>query len=137
MKYLRFIFFGLLFGIVMVKAQIVSWYRIVEMFHFDAFHMYGVIGSAVVLGVISVSIIKHRKLKDMYGEVIHMPDKNHSWSRYLIGGFIFGLGWALIGACPGPMFVLFGGGYFSILIVMLGALVGTFIYGMLRDHLPH
>lgn len=137
MKYLKFLLVGVLFGIVMTKAQIISWYRIYEMFQFDAFHMYGIIGSAVVLGVIMVQVIKRTRLKSMLGEPIRFVPKNKTIIRYLVGGTIFGLGWALAGACPGPMFVLVGFGYLPILIVIGGALLGTLAYGMLRDKLPH
>ena len=137
MQYLKFLLTGVLFGIIMSKAEIISWYRIYEMFRFDAFHMYGIIGSAVVLGVIIVQTMKKRESKNMYGEAIRFNPKNKSIPRYLIGGTIFGLGWAMVGACPGPMFVLVGHGYWSILIVIFGALVGTLVYGMLRGRLPH
>lgn len=137
MQYLKFLLTGVLFGMIMSKAEIISWYRIYEMFRFDAFHMYGIIGSAVVLGVIIVQTMKKRESKNMYGEAIRFNPKNKSIPRYLIGGTIFGLGWAMVGACPGPMFVLVGHGYWSILIVIFGALVGTLVYGMLRGRLPH
>ena len=137
MKYIKFLFIGIFFGIVLAKAEIISWYRIFEMFRFDAFHMYGVIGSAVVLGVIVVQIIKRSKLKDMYGEPINFNPKNMSIARYLIGGTFFGLGWALVGACPGPMFILLGYGYLPILVVIAGAVLGTYFYGMIRNRLPH
>jgi len=137
MQYLKFLLTGVLFGMIMSKAEIISWYRIYEMFRFDAFHMYGIIGSAVVLGVIIVQTMKKRESKNMYGEAIRFNPKNKSIPRYLIGGIIFGLGWAMVGACPGPMFVLVGHGYWSILIVIFGALVGTLVYGLLRGRLPH
>ena len=107
------------------------------MFRFEAFHMYGVIGTAVGLGVILVQIIKRTKLKDVTGTPIHIEPKNRGIVRYLVGGTFFGLGWALVGACPGPMFVLVGNGYLPILIVILGAVLGTFVYGLLRTKLPH
>lgn len=137
MKYLKFILLGIVFGIVMVKAEIISWYRIYEMFRFDSFHMYGIIGSAVILGVIGTYLIKRSKAKSIEGNTIHFSPKNKSVPRYLIGGIFFGLGWALVGACPGPMFVLLGAGYIPILIVLAGALLGTFTYGALRSKLPH
>lgn len=137
MKYLKFILLGVLFGIALAKAEIISWYRIYEMFQFDAFHMYGVIGSAVVLGAIMVQVIKRSKMKDMYGEQINFNDKNMSVPRYLIGGTFFGLGWALVGACPGPMFILLGYGYLPILVVIFGAILGTYFYGVFRSKLPH
>lgn len=137
MKYLKYLVLGIVFGIIMAKAEIISWYRIYEMFRFDSFHMYGIIGSAVVLGILMVFIVKKLKLKNIYGEQIQFSPKNMSIPRYLIGGTIFGMGWALVGACPGPMFVLLGAGYWSILIVIVSAIFGTFLYGILRDKLPH
>ena len=137
MKYLKFILTGILFGIVMTKAEIISWFRIYEMFRFEAFHMYGVIGTAVCLGAVIIQIIKRTKLKDVTGTAIHFEPKNKGVARYLVGGTFFGLGWALVGACPGPMFVLLGNGYLPIVIVILGAVLGTFVYGLLRSKLPH
>ena len=137
MKYLKFLLVGVAFGIVMTKAEIISWYRIYEMFRFESFHMYGVIGSAVILGAIVILLIKRSKLKSSKGEEIKFVDKKKSIVRYLVGGIIFGLGWAMTGACPGPMFVLLGNGVFSILIVIGSAVVGTFLYGLLKDKLPH
>jgi len=137
MKYLRFLVVGILFGIVMAKAEIISWYRIYEMFQFDAFHMYGVIGSAILLGILGIQYIKKNQIKSIEGEHIEIAPKNLSITRYLAGGIIFGLGWAMTGACPGPMFVLVGYGYYAILIVIVGALLGTFTYGLLRSKLPH
>lgn len=121
----------------MFKSEAASWFRIYEMFEFKAFHMYGIIGSAVILGVIIVRIIKRFKVKSFYGEQITFNPKNKSVPRYLIGGIIFGLGWALAGACPGPMFTLIGAGYLPILIVIVSAIAGTYLYGVLRDKLPH
>jgi uncharacterized membrane protein YedE/YeeE len=137
MKAIKFLVVGVLFGIVMTKAEIISWYRIYEMFHFQSFHMYGIIGSAVVLGMLFVQIIERTRLKDMYGSEIQFTPKKKSIARYLIGGIIFGLGWALTGACPGPMFTLLGNGFGVMLIVIVSALFGTFMYGVLRDKLPH
>ena len=137
MKYLKFLLLGILFGLVMAKAEIISWYRIYEMFNFDAFHMYGVIGSAVILGAIGVQILKRSKAKSIHGENLQLKDKDSGVARYLVGGTIFGLGWALIGACPGPIFVLIGYGYLPILVVLIGPLIGTFLYRMLRSKLPH
>jgi uncharacterized membrane protein YedE/YeeE len=137
MQYLKYLIIGVVFGTVMTKAEIISWYRIYEMFRFDAFHMYGIIGSAVVLGVLMVQFIKRRKVNNMYGEPIRFTPKLMSVPRYLIGGIVFGLGWAMVGACPGPMFVLVGHGYPAILIVIIGALLGTMVYGLLRRVLPH
>lgn len=137
MKYLKFLLAGIFFGIILAKAEIISWYRIYEMFRFDAFHMYGVIGSAVVLGVIIVQLIKRSKMKDMYGAPITFNPKDMSIPRYLIGGIFFGLGWAMVGSCPGPMFILLGYGYLPILVVIAGAILGTYVYGLMRNKLPH
>jgi uncharacterized membrane protein YedE/YeeE len=137
MKYIKFFAIGILFGIVMSKAEIVSWYRIYEMFKFQSFHMYGVIGSAVILGIVMVQFFKNKTIKNYKGEAIKIDEKGSGWKRTLFGGTIFGLGWALAGACPGPMFVLIGHGAFSILIVILGAVLGTFLYGVFRTKLPH
>lgn len=137
MKYLKFLLLGVFFGIVLAKAEIISWFRIYEMFRFESFHMYGVIGSAVILGIIAVQIIKRTQMKSIENETIELKPKNQSIARYLIGGTFFGLGWGLVGACPGPIFILIGFGYYPILIVLLGALLGTFVYGLLRNKLPH
>lgn len=137
MKFLKFLFVGLFFGIVLVKSEAVSWYRIYEMFKFQSFHMYGIIGSAVLLGIISLWVIKKLKLKSSEGRAIRLQPKDKSFTRYILGGIIFGLGWALAGACPGPMYILVGTGVFSMFIVVAAAVLGTFAYGMLRDKLPH
>ena len=137
MKYLKFLLVGIFFGIVLVKSEAVSWYRIYEMFKFQSFHMYGIIGSAVILGVIIVWLIKKSKLKSTEGNTIDLPPKDRVITRYLAGGIIFGLGWALAGACPGPMYILVGTGVISMLIVIAAAVLGTFVYGLLKDSLPH
>jgi uncharacterized membrane protein YedE/YeeE len=121
----------------MIKSEAASWFRIYEMFQFNAFHMYGIIGSALVLGVIIIQLIKRKKLNSFFGEQIQIAPKEKSISRYLIGGIIFGLGWALVGVCPGPMFVLVGAGYLPVLVVIVSALLGTLIYGILKNKLPH
>ncbi|MEZ4757990.1 MAG: DUF6691 family protein [Flavobacteriales bacterium] len=134
---LRFILLGILFGVMFTKAEVISWYRIQEMFHFASFHMYGVIGSAVVLGAIGTALIKRWRLKDLQGNPILFQDKQRTWPRYLLGGTIFGLGWALTGACPGPLYTLIGAGHPVFVVVLASALAGTWAYGALRDHLPH
>jgi uncharacterized membrane protein YedE/YeeE len=134
---LKFGIVGMLFGIALSKGQVVSWYRIYEMFRFDSFHMYGIIGSAVVLGALVTLFIKRTQLTDIEGNVIRFNPKNMSIPRYLIGGTIFGLGWAMTGACPGPMYILLGKGFMVIGITIVGALLGTLLYGILRDKLPH
>lgn len=137
MKSLKFLLVGIVFGTIMYKAQLVSWFRIYEMFRFESFHMYGVIGSAVGLGIIFVQLIKRFKIKSIEGQEIEIAPKDKGFARYILGGTIFGLGWALAGACPGPMYVLVGTGAFSILIVIAAAMLGTFVYGLLMKKLPH
>lgn len=137
MKAFKYILAGLIFGIMMVKSEAASWFRIQEMFRFQSFHMYGIIGTAVCLGILAVWIIKKYELKDMAGQKISIQPKERLIKRYLIGGLIFGLGWALAGSCPGPMFVNLGYGYLPAILVIAGALAGTFLYGILRDKLPH
>lgn len=137
MKQIIFIIVGFFFGIIMYKSEAASWFRIYEMFRFESFHMYGIIGTALFFGVLFVFIIKKIGIKALDGNPINIQPKNKSFSRYIIGGVIFGLGWALVGACPGPIFVLIGSGYFPVVIVLLAAIVGTLIYGVIRDKLPH
>jgi len=137
MKYLSYLSIGVFFGIIMYKSEAASWFRIYEMFQFGSFHMYGIIGSALVLGVIGIQLIKKFKIKTIGGSEMKLQPKEKGVTRYLIGGIIFGLGWALAGACPGPMYVLVGAGYYSILVVIAGALLGTFVYGIVKDKLPH
>jgi len=137
LKYLKFLAVGFFFGVLLVKSEIVSWYRIFEMFKFQSFHMYGIIGSAIALGMIGLLIMKKFKVKDINGNQISIPDKEHRFKGGLIGGAIFGLGWGLAGACPGPMYVLIGTGVLTIAIVLMGTIIGTFIYGILRPRLPH
>ena len=137
MKNIKFLIAGTLFGIIMFKSEAASWYRIQEMFRFQAFHMYGIIGLAVALGVPMVAIIKARKIKDYAGSQIVFTPKACSIPRYLIGGTIFGLGWALSGACPGPIVVNIGAGYAGYSIVLIAAVLGTFLYGLIKDKLPH
>lgn len=136
-NYIKFLVLGILFGIVMVKSEAVSWYRIYEMFHFQSFHMYGIIGVAVATGMIGIQIIKRTNLKDFKGNPISIKPKESGRFRYLVGGALFGLGWGLVGTCPGPVFVLIGAGFYPVIIVLIGALAGTFIYGVVKDRLPH
>jgi uncharacterized membrane protein YedE/YeeE len=137
MKVLKYLLVGFVFGIVLTKSEAVSWYRIYEMFQFQSFHMYGIIMVAIGTGVIGIQIIKRKKIKDIKGLPIEISDKEPGSFRYWIGGLIFGLGWALVGSCPGPIFILLGAGFWSVLIVFFGALVGTYLYGVLKDKLPH
>ena len=136
-KYIKFFIVGILFGIVLVKSEAVSWYRIFEMFKFQSFHMYGIIGTAVITGITLLLIAKLLKVKNIEGSFLQVPLKESGFKRYIIGGTIFGLGWALCGACPGPMYILIGTGVPSILIVIASALLGTFVYGIVKDKLPH
>ncbi len=137
MKNIKFLIAGVLFGIILSKTEVVSWYRIYEMFKFQSFHMYGVIGSAVALGIVFVQLFKKGIIKDYTGNTIAVKEKKKGTIRTLVGGTIFGLGWALAGACPGPMFVLIGHGTLAILLVLLGAIIGAFIYGLLNKKLPN
>jgi uncharacterized protein len=137
MRYITYLAIGVFFGIVMFKSEAASWFRIYEMFQFGSFHMYGIIGSALALGIIGIKLIKRKKIKPIDGSEMSLKPKDKSIARYLMGGIIFGLGWALAGACPGPMYVLAGAGYLSILVVIFGALLGTIFYGLLRKSLPH
>jgi uncharacterized membrane protein YedE/YeeE len=136
MKNIKFLLVGILFGTVLTKTEAVSWFRIQEMFRFQSFHMYGIIGSAVVVGAISVWLIKRFKIKSIEREEIVIPKKEFSKGQ-IIGGTIFGMGWALAGACPGPLYALLGAGYPVILMVIFGALLGTWTYAWLKPRLPH
>lgn len=137
MKGLKYLLVGFVFGIVLTKSEAVSWYRIYEMFQFQSFHMYGIISVAVLTGVIGIQIIKRNHVKDIKGQSIAIQDKEKGSVRYWIGGLLFGLGWGLVGSCPGPIFILLGAGFWSVLLVLFGALLGTFVYGILKDKLPH
>ncbi|MFN3300936.1 MAG: DUF6691 family protein [Sediminibacterium sp.] len=137
MKFIKFLLLGIVFGIVMAKSEAISWFRIQEMFRFQAFHMYGIIGTAVTLGVIGVALIKKFNIRDFHGNPILFFPKDKSITRYLIGGTIFGLGWALSGACPGPMVVNIGYGFLSMIVVFFFAIVGTYLYGVFMKKLPH
>ncbi|KQC32832.1 transporter [Nonlabens sp. YIK11] len=137
MRYITYLVIGVFFGIVMFKSEAASWFRIYEMFQFGSFHMYGIIGSALVIGVIGVQLLKRKNVGTLDGSEMSLKPKDKGVARYLIGGTIFGLGWALSGACPGPMYVLLGAGFPAILVVIFGALLGTFLYGLLKSKLPH
>lgn len=137
MRSLLFLIIGICFGITMYKSEAASWFRIYEMFQFDAFHMYGIIGTALAVGVLNTLVIKYYNIKSFFGSKIQFIPKEKSVTRYLLGGLIFGLGWGLAGACPGPMFTLLGAGVYPIITVIIGALLGTFLYGLVKDRLPH
>lgn len=133
---LKYLIVGVLFGIVFVKSEVVSWFRIQEMFRLQSFHMYGIIGSAVIVGMISVWLIKKFNIKTIYGEKIEFHDKKFNKGQ-IYGGLIFGLGWAITGACPGPLFAQIGTGATVIMVTLLSAIAGTWVYGLLREKLPH
>lgn len=136
MKYLKYLLLGTIFGIILVKSEVISWFRIQEMFRLQSFHMYGIIGSAIVVAMISVALIKKYHWKSVEGDTITVPEKKFHWGN-VIGGLLFGLGWAITGACPGPIFAQIGSGFAVAGITLLFAIAGTWIYGLLRDKLPH
>ena len=133
---LKYLLVGILFGIILIKAEVISWFRIQEMFRFQSFHMYGVIGSAVVVGAISVWIIRKFNIKTIYGEPIVIHPKEFNKGN-IYGGLLFGFGWAITGACPGPLYALVGSGAWVMGVALLSALAGTFVYGVIRNKLPH
>lgn len=137
MKFIKFLLVGFVFGIVLTKSEAVSWYRIYEMFQFQSFHMYGIISVAIATGVIGIQIIKRNKVKAIDGTPIVIKDKEKGSARYIIGGIFFGLGWGLVGSCPGPIFILLGAGIAPVILVLIGALIGTTLYGIIRSKLPH
>jgi len=130
--FLPFFGIGLFLGLLFIKSEVASWFRIYEMFQFKSLHMYGIIGSAIVLGIIILKYLQYSQAKDFSGKAISIKPKDKGVKSNLIGGIIFGLGWALVGACPGPMFVLLGTALPSILVLILGALLGTFVYGLIK-----
>jgi uncharacterized membrane protein YedE/YeeE len=132
---LKYLFMGVLFGIVLVKSQVLSWFRIQEMFRLQSFHMYGVIGSAIAVGMVSVLLIKKFKVKTIYGENIVIPNKTFNKGQ-VYGGLIFGFGWAMTGACPGPLFAQIGTGATVVIVTLLSAIAGTWVYGYFREKLP-
>jgi uncharacterized membrane protein YedE/YeeE len=132
----KYLIVGILFGIIFVKSEVISWFRIQEMFRFQSFHMYGIIGSAIVVGVISVFLIKKFNIKTIYGEAIKITPKEFNKGQ-IYGGLIFGFGWAMTGACPGPLFAQIGTGSLVIIVTLLSAIAGTWVYGYFRERLPH
>ncbi|QNH62566.1 DUF6691 family protein [Hymenobacter sediminicola] len=136
MKYIKYLVLGTLFGIILTKSEVISWFRIQEMFRFQSFHMYGIIGSAIVVGLLSIQLIKHYRLRSLSGEEIRIADKQYTHGTWL-GGIIFGVGWAITGACPGPLFAQLGSGTAAAAILIVSALAGTWTYSALREKLPH
>ena len=137
MRLIRFLIVGLLFGIVMTNSEAISWFRIQEMFRFDSIHMYGIIGVAVISGVLIHLFFKTKQVFGANGELISFTDKPKTYKASLLGGSLFGLGWAMTGACPGPLYVLFGHGNAIILVIIISAFLGAFCYGLLKPRLPH
>jgi uncharacterized protein len=133
---LKYLIYGMMFGIVLIKAEVISWWRIQEMFKLDSFHMYGVIGSAVITGAISIFLIKKFEIKSSDNKEPSIEAKPYNKGT-IIGGLMFGLGWAITGACPGPIYALIGSGYLSYIVVLIGALMGVYTYGAIKDKLPH
>ncbi|SKB94830.1 hypothetical protein SAMN05660477_02019 [Soonwooa buanensis] len=136
LDYIKFLIAGIFFGIVITKAELISWFRIQEMFRLQSFHMYGVIGSAVVTAMLSVWLIKKFKIKSLDGEPIKIADKKFNKGQ-IYGGLIFGFGWAITGACPGPLFAQIGTGALVVTVTLLSAILGTWVYGKFREKLPH
>lgn len=136
LSYIKYLLVGIFFGIVLVKSEVISWYRIQEMFRLQSFHMFGVIGSAVVIGIISVLIIKKFNIKTIHGEKVVIPAKKFNKGQ-IYGGLIFGFGWAITGACPGPLYALIGSGFSVIIVTLISAIAGTWVYGYFKERLPH
>ena len=137
MRYFFHLLIGIFFGFVLLKAEVISWFRIQEMFRFDSFHMYGIIGSAVVVGALSVSLIKLFKIKTISGKEVNLTPKPVMKTANLSGGILFGLGWAFTGACPAPIYALIGSGAYVFILVLISAYAGTYVYAMIRKKLPH
>lgn len=137
LAYAPYLVAGIVFGFIAIKSEISSWYRIYEMFRFESFHMYGVIGSAVVVGALSLLLLRRFGLKSLRGEELSVKPKESGRYRYILGGVVFGLGWGLVGACPGPIYALMGSGFAGAIVIFLGALLGTYMYGLLQRRLPH
>ncbi|GAA3933192.1 YeeE/YedE family protein [Chitinophaga oryziterrae] len=135
-RQLKYLVAGVFFGIILVKSQVVSWYRIQEMFRLQSFHMYGVIGSAVVTGMISVFLIKKLKIRTIHGEPVTFTDKPFNKGQ-IFGGLLFGFGWAMTGACPGPLYAQIGAGFTVTVVTLFSAILGTWVYGIVRERLPH
>lgn len=136
MKNLKYLLIGMLFGIILVKSEVISWFRIQEMFRLESFHMYGVIGSAVITGMLGVLLIRKLGIRTISGEAIVLPKKPFTKGN-IFGGLIFGLGWAITGACPGPLFAQVGSGFTVVIVTLLSAVAGTWVYGRFKEKLPH
>ncbi len=137
MRLIRFLIGGVIFGVILTKSEVISWFRIYEMFRFESFHMYGVIGSALILGILFLQVYKRWNPNNVNGEKTEFKVFEASWVKYIVGGTIFGMGWAMTGACPGPLYILVGNGYSVILVAIASALLGTLTYGVLKKRLPH
>lgn len=137
LEYVPYLLAGVFFGIVAIRSEIASWYRIYEMFRFESFHMYGVIGSAVLTAALSLWLLRRLGLKSSDGQPLSVRPPDPGRYRYILGGVVFGLGWGLVGACPGPIYALLGSGFVGALAILLGALLGTYVYGMVQRRLPH
>ncbi|HUR12148.1 MAG TPA: DUF6691 family protein [Flavitalea sp.] len=133
---LKYLLAGTWFGILLIKSEVISWFRIQEMFRLQSFHMYGILGSAVITGIISVWLIKKFNIRTIHGKPVDLPVKKFHRGQ-VVGGLVFGFGWALTGACPGPLFAQIGAGNTVIIITLLSAIAGTWIYGLVREYLPH
>jgi uncharacterized membrane protein YedE/YeeE len=136
LSYAKYLLMGTFFGIILVKSEVISWYRIQEMFRLQSFHMFGVIGSAIVTGIISIWLIKKFNIKTIHGEKVVIPAKKFNKGQ-IYGGLIFGFGWAITGACPGPLFALIGSGFSVIIVTLVSAIAGTWVYGYFKERLPH
>jgi uncharacterized membrane protein YedE/YeeE len=134
---ISYLILGVLFGVILIKSEVVSWFRIQEMFRFQSFHMYGIIGSAILVGFTSIQLMKKFDVKTLQGEKIVFKAKPFTWKSNLFGGILFGLGWAIVGACPGPLYALIGNGNSIILVVLLSAIFGTLFYGIVKEKIPH
>lgn len=137
MRLIGFFIVGIVFGIVMTKSEAISWFRIHEMFRFENIHMYGIIGTAVILGAIIIAIMKRSKIRTLDRTLVTYVPMKLNITRHILAGSIFGLGWALMGACPGPMFVMLGHGFWIFFVTIASATLGTFVYGLVKDKLPH
>ena len=135
MRNLPCLFIGIVFGLALTKGEAISWYRMHEMFHFQSFHMYGIFMTAVPVGALSIMLFRRLHVRTRTGEPIEQPVKTYRHG-VILGGLIFGFGWALTGACPGPLYAQMGAGYLITIVTFISALFGTWVYAYLRPHLP-